>query len=50
MTLSYSFETPVLGGQAGFGVTVLAGNYSSVVAATLVARSGASLSGSSWPT
>ena len=46
VTPSYAFETPILGGQFGFGVTVLAGNYSSVVSATLVAPSGASLSGS----
>jgi hypothetical protein len=46
VTPSYSPETPVLGGQFGFGVTVLAGNYNSVVSATLVAPSGRSLSGS----
>ena len=46
VTPSYAFETPVLGGQFGFGVTMLAGNYRSTVSATLVAPSGASLSGS----
>lgn len=46
VTPSYAFETPVLGGQLGIGVTVLAGNYRSTVSATLVAASGASLSGS----
>jgi hypothetical protein len=44
VTPSYAFETPVLGGQFGFGVTVLAGNYSSTVSATAVSASGASLS------
>ena len=44
VTPSYAFETPVLGGQFGFGTTLLWGNYSSTVSATLVAPSGGSLS------
>jgi hypothetical protein len=31
ITPSYAFDTPVLGGQLEFGVTVLAGNYSSTM-------------------
>lgn len=46
VTPSYTFETPVLGGHLGLGVTALMGNYSSTVSATLTAPSGASLSGS----
>ena len=46
VTPSYAFETPVLGGQFGFGTTVLWGNYSSTVSATLTGPSGNSLSGS----
>ena len=49
LTPTYAFETPVLGGQFSFGVTVLAGNYSSLVSATLVAPSGAGLSGGKTP-
>ena len=40
VTPSYAFETPVLGGQFGFGTTVLWGNYSSTVSATLVGALG----------
>jgi hypothetical protein len=47
VTPSYAFETKVLGGQFGFGTTVLWGNYSSTVSATLTGPSGNSLSGSS---
>ncbi len=47
VTPSYAFETPILGGQFGFGTTMLWGNYSSTVSATLTAPWGASLSGSS---
>lgn len=43
-TPSYAFETPVLGGQFGFGVTLLAGNYASTAAVTAVAPSGSNLS------
>lgn len=46
VTPSYAFETPVLGGQFGFGTTVLWGNYSSTVSATLTGPGGNSLSGS----
>ena len=46
VTPSYAFETPVLGGQFGFGTTLLWGNYSATVSASAVAASGASLSGS----
>jgi hypothetical protein len=46
VTPSHAFETKVLGGQFGFGATVLWGNYNSTVSATLAAPSGASLSGS----
>jgi hypothetical protein len=44
VTPSYAFETPVLGGQFGFGTTLLWGNYSSTVSASLVAPSGFGLS------
>ena len=44
VTPSYAFETPVLGGQFGFGTTLLWGNYSSTVSASLVAPSGVGLS------
>jgi hypothetical protein len=44
LTPTYTFETPVLGGQFGFGVTALWGNYASTVSASLVAPSGRSLS------
>ena len=47
VTPSYALETPVLGGQFGLALTFLAGNYASTASATLVAPSGASLSGSS---
>jgi hypothetical protein len=46
VTPSYAFETPVLGGQFGFGTTLLWGNYSSTVSGTLTGPSGNSLSGS----
>lgn len=45
VTPSYAFETPVLGGQFGFGTTLLWGNYSAMVSASLAAPSGARLSG-----
>lgn len=45
VTPSYAFETPVLGGQFGFGMTVLWGNYNSRVSATLVGPGGGGLSG-----
>ena len=40
LTPSYAFETPVLGGQLEFGVTVLGGNYSSTLSTTLVPPGG----------
>jgi hypothetical protein len=47
VTPSYAIDRAVLGGQLGLALTFLAGNYSSTASATLVAPSGASLSGAS---
>jgi len=47
VTPSYALDSSVLGGQLGLALTFLAGNYSSTASATLVAPSGASLSGAS---
>jgi hypothetical protein len=40
VTPSYAFETPVLGAQFEFGVTVLAGNYNSTLSTTFVPPGG----------
>ena len=48
VTPSYAFETPVLGGQFGFGVTGLYGNYNSTVEATLTGPGGTSIYGTSF--
>jgi hypothetical protein len=45
LTPTYTFEPKVLGGQFAFGLTALWGNYASTVSTSLVAPSGASISG-----
>ena len=44
-TPTYSFETPILGGQLGLGMTALVGKNKSTVTATLTGPGGGALSG-----